>query len=196
MPTIQSMNSYTLTNAMTRATFSIELALLGFLRREPMHGYAIHQQLADLAGLGPVWQIKLGRLYALLGKLEEAGHITATTVPQENKPPRKLFHLTDAGRQAFLAWVAQPVQHGRSLRLEFLVKLYFARQEGADVAARLLAAQRRQCRGWLAAEQEIVNEEMANGRRYNLLVHQFRSGQIQAMLDWLELCEEAPAHED
>lgn len=168
---------------------SLELALLGFLRQQPKHGYAIHQELSDPAGLGPVWQIKLSQLYALLGKLEEAGYVTTTTEPQENKPPRKLFHLTETGAAAFRDWQQSPVGHGRSLRLEFLVKLYFARLEGAEATARLLAAQRAQCAEWLANEQEIVAEERGNGRRYGRLVHQFRLGQIQAMLAWLDQCE-------
>jgi DNA-binding PadR family transcriptional regulator len=176
---------------MRQSSFSLEIALLGFLHQDPKHGYAIHQELTDPAGLGPVWQIKLSRLYALLGKLEEAEYITATTEPQDNKPPRKIFHLTDEGRDAFLAWLQSPVKHGRSLRLEFLVKLYFARFEGPQLTAHLLAAQRQQCRRWLAAEQENINEETTSGRRYGRLVHQFRSGQIQAMLAWLDHCEES-----
>ena len=175
---------------MRRSALSVELALLGFLRREPKHGYALHQELSDPTGLGSVWQIKLGRLYALLGKLEEAGYIRAVTELQENKPSRKIFHLTDEGESAFLSWVQSPVRHGRSLRLEFLVKLYFARFEGAGVAALLLAAQREQCRDWAEAEQEIIDEENESGRRYSRLVHQFRLGQIQAMLTWLDRCEE------
>lgn len=172
----------------TRA-LSIELGLLGFLRRGPAHGYALHQTLADPAGLGTVWRIKLSQLYALLGKLEEAGYVTASLEPQENKPPRKVFALTEDGACAFLAWVRRPVGHGRALRLEFLVKLYFARQEGAAVAEQLLAAQRRECDGWLAAEQARVDAETAGGRQYSTLVHQFRQGQIEAMLNWLDQCE-------
>lgn len=175
---------------MKQSSLSTRLALLGFMRDGPKHGYAIHQELSRPAGLGPVWQIKLSMLYALLGKLEAAGYLTTSTEPQENKPPRKLFHLTEAGEKAFLSWVASPVKNGRSLRLEFLVKLYFARLEGAAVAARLSAAQKRECDAWLAAEQEMVDEERANNRRYSRLVHQFRRGQIQAMLAWLDECAE------
>ncbi len=171
-------------------SLSLELALLGFLRQQPKHGYAIHQELADPAGLGPVWQIKLSQLYALLRKLEDAGFVTTTTEPQENKPPRKLFHLTETGAAAFGDWQKSPVRHGRSLRLEFLVKLYFARLDGAAATAHLLAAQRAQCAEWLANEQEIVAEERGNGRRYGRLVHQFRLGQIEAMLTWLDSCEQ------
>jgi DNA-binding PadR family transcriptional regulator len=140
--------------------------------------------------------MKLGQLYALLGKLEAAGFVTVTSEPQPSRPPRKLFQLTEQGEAAFLSWVQCPVGHGRSLRLEFLVKLYFARLEGEGVAASLLALQRRECREWLAAEQEIANEEIAHGRRYNHLVHQFRLGQVRAMLEWLDHCAEVLAHEE
>ncbi len=172
-----------------RSTLTLDIALLGFLRREPMHGYALHQALSDPAGLGSVWGIKLSRMYALLGKLEDAGYLTAEIEPQENRPPRKIFHLTDQGDGAFRDWLASPVRHGRSLRLEFLVKLYFVRFEGPDAAARLLAAQREQCRAWLEAEQEITEAETAAGRPYSRLVHRFRTGQIEAMLAWLDQCE-------
>jgi PadR family transcriptional regulator, regulatory protein AphA len=175
---------------MRHSLLALEIALLGFLQQGPKHGYAIHQELSGSTGLGAVWQIKLSQLYALLGKLETAGYVTATTAPQQNKPPRKIFHLTEAGQEAFLAWLQTPVQHGRSLRLEFLVKLYFARLEGTAVAEKLLADQRALCHEWLATEQEIVAVEIANGRRYGRLVHQFRSGQLQAMLNWLDLCAE------
>lgn len=174
---------------MRQASLSIEHALLGFLRQEPKHGYAIHQQLCDANSIGSVWRLPLSQLYALLGKLENAGYLTTTTEPQENKPPRKLFHLTDQGEAAFLTWVQEPVYHGRSLRLEFLVKLYFARREGAGMATSLLAAQREKCQEWLVTEQAMLDREIAGGREYGRLVHQFRLGQIQAMLTWLAQCE-------
>jgi PadR family transcriptional regulator AphA len=180
---------------MSQSTPTTELALLGFLNREPMHGYAIHQQLADPQGLGPVWQVKQSLLYAMLGKLEDAGYITAVSEAQDNKPPRKVFHLTEEGEKVYLGWLGSPVQNGRSLRLEFLVKLYFARREGANFTARLMTAQRAQCHAWLAAERAIIDKEKACGRQYSCLVHQFRLGQIQAMIDWLDQCEEEKFHE-
>jgi PadR family transcriptional regulator, regulatory protein AphA len=175
---------------MKQASLTVEHALLGFLRQGAQHGYAIHKALADPAGLGPVWQIKRSQLYALLNKLEEAGYVTTSIEPQTNKPARKLFHLTPAGETAFLDWVQSPVKHGRFLRLEFLVKLYFARQEGAIVTGHLLAAQQAQGQAWLAAAEDRVVAEKENGRQYGRLVHQFRLGQIQAMLAWLQQCEE------
>ncbi len=180
---------------MNQAVTLTEQALLGFLHQAPLHGYAIHQRLSDPAGLGPVWQIKLSQLYAQLTKLEAAGLISAEIEPQHNKPPRKVYQLTDAGRRTFLTWIEQPVAHGRALRLEFLVKLYFARQVDAEVATRLLSAQKLACEAWLAEEQAHVAEEGNLGRDYSQLVHQFRLGQIEAMLTWLDQCDERISHE-
>jgi DNA-binding PadR family transcriptional regulator len=174
---------------MVRLPLTTEHALLGFLRQEPIHGYEIYQRLSDPAGLGLVWRLKQSQLYALLAKLEERGYITATLEPQQARPPRKVFQLTQAGRDAFLDWVQTPVAHGRQLRLDFLAKLYFARRETPKVAAQLIERQRATCRQWLA-EQQSQAEEVRDSQPYDWLVHQFRLGQIQAMLDWLDTCEE------
>jgi DNA-binding PadR family transcriptional regulator len=158
---------------MLRVPFTIEYALLGFLRHGPLHGYEIHRQLSDPAGLGLVWRLKQSQLYALLSKLEDAGYVTAAVEPQAARPPRKVFELTRSGREAFLDWVHSPVLHGREVRLHFLTKLYFAQREGREVAARLIEGQRAVCRGWLAV--------------------QFRVAQIEAMLGWLDECQQAIA---
>lgn len=178
---------------MKAASLTIEHALLGFLRRQPQHGYAIYQQLSDPAGLGPVWRLKLSHLYALLHKLEEAAYVTSALEPQETRPSRKVFHRTPAGEAAYVDWVQSPVTNGRSLRLEFLVKLYFARREGTEVASRLVTAQRARVQAWLAdAERRVA--QAPDDHTYGRLVGQFRQGQIEAMLAWLTDCE-ATFHE-
>jgi DNA-binding PadR family transcriptional regulator len=171
---------------MTAQPLTIEHALLGFVRQGAAHGYAIYQALSDPAGLGLVWNLKQSQLYALLGKLEDAGYLVAEVEKQESRPSRKLYSLTSAGENAFLAWLSQPVEHGRHLRLEFLAKLYFARIEGREAALALVEKQRHVCQRWLAAQQAQANA--AGARPYDRLVHQFRQGQIEAMLAWLDHC--------
>jgi DNA-binding PadR family transcriptional regulator len=155
-----------------------------------MYGYEIHQRLSDPAGLGLVWRLKQSQLYALLSKLEGKGYVTTQLEPQDNRPPRKIFHLTEAGHEAFLAWVQSPVEQGRKLRLDFLAKLYFARREGSDVTQQLLQQQRLACQAWLD-EQHSQAEALEKTRPYDWLVHQFRIGQIGAMLAWLDTCQQA-----
>ena len=175
---------------MVRLPLTIEYALLGFLRHGPWHGYEIHRQLSDPAGLGLVWRLKQSQLYALLAKLEDAGYVTAAVEPQEARPPRKVFELTRLGREAFLDWVHSPVPHGREVRLHFLAKLYFAWREGAEVTIRLIEQQRAACQDWLAAHQ-ATSHALPDSPAYAWLVHQFRVAQIEAMLAWLNGCQQA-----
>jgi len=177
---------------MVSSPLTTEHALLGFLYQEPTHGYEIHRRLSDPEGLGLVWNLKQNQLYALLGKLERQGYVITELELQDNRPPRKIFQLTDAGREAFLTWVRSPVQHGRKLRLDFLAKLYFARREGEEATRKLIEQQRVACRDWLAQEQTQA-EHLRDSRPYDWLVHKFRMGQIQAMLTWLDTCQDALA---
>ena len=177
---------------MIRLPLTIEYALLGFMRQHPVHGYELHQQLSDPAGLGLVWRLKQSQLYALLGKLEEEGYVTATLKPQETRPTRRVFRLTKSGRDAYLDWVKSPVLHGREIRQEFLAKLYFARQEGPDLVAQLVERQREASQDWLAAQRAHA-KKIHDTQPYEWLVCQFRIGQIEAMLAWLDTCEQARA---
>jgi DNA-binding PadR family transcriptional regulator len=177
---------------MVRVPFTTELALLGFLSEKPMHGYEIHQRMSDPEGLGRVWQIKQSQLYALLGKLEGDGYLTTELQSQEARPPRKVFHLTELGAQVFEDWVHGPVKHGRDVRIDFLVKLYFLRREGAQAIGALISAQRQECLSWLDYETEsgFPPEALPS---YGWFVSQFRTHQIMSTLAWLDQCSTALA---
>jgi PadR family transcriptional regulator AphA len=171
---------------------TIEYALLGLLRQQPRHGYEIYHQLADPTGLSLVWRLKQSQLYALLAKLEGKGYVTQTLEPQDARPPRKVFELTDLGCQAFLDWVQSPVGRGRGFRLDFLAKLYFAQREGSPVVVKLLDRQQAASQAWLA-EQQAQAEGLSDTHPFDWLVHQFRISQTKAMLDWLDTCRETLA---
>ncbi len=170
---------------MKQSTLTIEQALLGFLRHQPRHGYEIYQELSDPNGLWLTWRMKQSQLYALLNKLEEEGLIRATLQLQDARPPRKVFQLTETGLATFLTWVNRPVAQPRQMRLEFLVKFYFARREGDTVALRLLEQQRALCQEWLT-KQEAQAQAVADPQAYPWLVNQFRVSQIEAVIAWLE----------
>ncbi len=173
---------------MVKLPLAIEYALLGFLRERPLHAYEIHQTLLRPEALGLVWHLKQSLVYVMLERLEEAGYLTTTLEPQNSRPPRKLLHLTNSGRAAFERWLITPVGHGREFRLEFLAKLFFAKQDDPVVVASLLATQRVACQGWLG-DLRVQADRLENERDYDWLVLQFRIGQIEAILNWLDTCE-------
>ena len=172
---------------MIKQPLTIEYALLGFLRQQPMHAYEIHQTLLRAEALGLVWHIKQSLVYVMLERLEAEGYITASIEPQGSRPPRRILALTPDGQEAFVQWLRTPVAHGRDFRLEFLAKLYFARQDDPANTAALIATQQQACRDWLA-ELRMQADALSAVRDYDWLVMQFRIGQIEAIVGWLDIC--------
>jgi PadR family transcriptional regulator AphA len=172
---------------MIKTPLTIEHALLGFLRQRPMHAYEIHQTLLRAEALGLVWHLKQSLVYLMLDRLEEAGHISVTLEPQGSRPPRKILHLTSGGREEFARWLVAPVAHGRDFRLEFLAKLYFASQNNPANAATLIATQQLACRDWLV-DLRAQADALSDVHDYDWLVVQFRIGQIEAIMAWLDIC--------
>lgn len=158
-----------------------------------MHGYEIYQLLSTSSGLWQVWRMKQSLLYAMLTRLEGEGYLNTTLQPQEARPPRKIYSLSESGQAAFLRWLNSPVTHGRQMRLEFLAKLYFAHRQGTDVADNLLEQQMLACQAWLAEmrEQGQTKRNLQNISYFSYTVQQFRVAQIESFLTWLSVCREA-----
>ncbi len=152
---------------------------------QPRHGYELHQEFGR--ELGRVWQIGLSQLYAQLKQLEEAGLVEAQVEPQPDRPARKVYHLTPDGRDVFLAWVRQPTPYLRHIRVEFLARLYFFRRLALDGLADLVAAQQAVCREQVARFDQLAAEAEDAFRR---CVLEFRRGQLQAVIHWLDRCLE------
>lgn len=178
----------------TIAPLTVEYALLGLLQRQPMHGYQLYQELTRPQGLWLIWHLKQGQLYALLAKLEESSYLVSTLEPQAARPPRKIFELTEAGRAVLHQWLSSPVAQPRQMRQEFLAKLYFARRSSSTAELALLAAQRTLCRIWWV-EQQAKAAALNQAEGFAQTVAQFRLSQIEALLIWLDRCEqEAHSH--
>jgi DNA-binding PadR family transcriptional regulator len=66
-----------------------------------------------------------GSIYPALAELTDEKLVVARTVPGQAGPSKKLYHLTEAGRDAFLAQLeATEPQH--KVKSEFLVLMHFA----------------------------------------------------------------------
>ncbi len=168
---------------MVRRPLGMELALLGFFRQGPVHGYQLHQMLSDPDGLGSVWRLKQSQLYAFLSKLEQDGYIHGEVEPQEPaRPPRKIFQLTTMGQAAYEDWLKRPVKAHYLMRQEFMAKIYFARKEGQELGGLLIDAQRAACQKWL----ESLSSEAVEQGSFKWLLRQYRIGQIQAEIAWLD----------
>lgn len=78
----------------------LESLVLGVLQDEPLHGYEIAKRIKQLSATA--LSVGEGQLYPALHKLERDGYIEAEWVPQEGKPPRKVYRLTEEGNGALV----------------------------------------------------------------------------------------------
>ena len=121
-------------------TLSPEFALLGFVMAGPIHGYDLHQRF--LAELGSVWHLSQSQAYAILKRLENRGDIATRRVAQDKLPARQVLRITPQGRSRFMDWLTQGCgSNARSVRLEFLTRLYFSNLYTPENTARIYAAQ-------------------------------------------------------
>jgi len=74
----------------------LEALILSCLSAGPAHGYELSKRIRTLSQ--DVLSVAEGKLYPALHALEAEGDISAQWVPQGNKPPRKVYELTDSGR--------------------------------------------------------------------------------------------------
>lgn len=66
-----------------------------------------------------------GSIYPALAELQRDGLVTAQSVEQKKRPDKKIYRITEAGREALAAeLVATPPRH--KVRSEFLTLMYFA----------------------------------------------------------------------
>ncbi|HQF69814.1 MAG TPA: PadR family transcriptional regulator, partial [Promineifilum sp.] len=126
-----------------------------------------------------IWRMKQSRLYAMLARLEAAGLLRSDVVTQAGRPPRKLLRPTEAGASAFDRWRTQPVAQPREMRLEFMLKLYFAVRAGPEAARQLVSAQEAVCAGW-----PEMRPDPADGPFLHAVVA-YRRAHIAAIRGWL-----------
>src|SRR5258707_2752526 len=118
---------------------SPEFALLGFLIDGPSHGYDLHQRF--IVELGHVWHLSQSQAYAILKRLEQRGDINAQIVEQNKLPARQMLRITAQGRRRFNEWMEDISANSRSIRLEFLTRLYFARIYKPEKATQIYQTQ-------------------------------------------------------
>ena len=162
-----------------KTLISPEPALLGFLQEGPLHGYDLHKQVTQQ--LGPVWHLGLSQMYAILKEYETRGWLKTVAVAQNGRPARKMLKLTPAGKRAFDAWMAQSARGLREFRVDFFVRLYFARVAGRAALRTFL---KHQIQATQKERDALKNAERTS--EFSDVVRSFRVTQLETILAWLE----------
>jgi DNA-binding PadR family transcriptional regulator len=151
----------------------LELAVLGLLKEQELHGYELKKRLSETPG--QFWGVSFGSLYPALAKLEAAGAVKAVEASVSAVPPapipmtgslkgeltafrtrraavrdakgrgkaRKVYGITDEGERLFVELLASDTSSTDDGRL-FNLKLAFARHLDPEARLGLLRRRRAQ----------------------------------------------------
>lgn len=118
-----------------------------------VHGYDLSRRL-QTGSLAEIIRLEPGMLYHYLKKLDRAGLVATSVEHQVSRPDRQDHTLTPEGEAALQAWLDAPVRATRDVRLDFLVKLWFARELDPVRAVALVREQRAVIKQLLGSLQE------------------------------------------
>ncbi|MET3288985.1 UNVERIFIED_CONTAM: PadR family transcriptional regulator AphA [Brevibacillus sp. OAP136] len=128
---------------------TLSYGLLGLLARKSCSGYDLMLQLQ------PFWQAKHSQIYPLLANLEGEGYLQYTRVEQTEKPDKKMYTITQKGRDALQAWLAEPAS-APITRDELFLKTYCLWLTDAQAAIALFSHRISEYEGKLATYQDML----------------------------------------
>lgn len=99
---------------------SLPHVILTVLSSRDATGYDITKEFSH--SIGYFWKASHQQVYRELNKMAGNDQVTCQLEPQEGKPDRKVYSITDLGRQALYAWFQEPARNP-TIRDEFSAKL-------------------------------------------------------------------------
>lgn len=180
---------------------SLAHAILGWLHKEPMSGYDLKKQFDQ--GIGYFWPADQMQIYRTLDRLVEQGNVSVHEEIQHNRPNRKVYTVTEAGRAELRHWLTSP-QSLPALRDPLLIQLFFAASLSNAEIIELLEHQRAEHRNLLAYYQQKVlvpldapikpSEGVSREEMLRRQVLEYSLRREQTYLAWLEQAIERVHH--
>lgn len=173
---------------------TLKYVILGLLMRHPMSGYDITKEFQN--GLTEFWDAKHSQIYPELRKLSDEGLITYEVQISGEALEKKVYSLTDQGRQEFRAWVEEDVDTIPFQRDVFRLKLYFSDNLEPEAALRIIDAQRQLHQSKLDHLEDKVRRFFGTAPKRGTPAfgdYVVITGAImreQAYLQWLDACKD------
>lgn len=166
--------------------------VLGCLTLRPMSGYDVKQFLERT--VVHFWSESPGQIYPALRELEEEGLVEGRAEPGERGQEKRVYEITESGREALRDWLEQPAEPTRP-RYEHSLKLFFGRVAGPEASIEHLERLRRRTEETLARyrtrEEELeerAHREPNSPAPYWLVVLRGGIRYSEMVLEW---CDES-----
>jgi len=146
----------------------VKTVCLGMLTDGEASGYDLKKYFES--SFGHFFAAGFGSIYPALASLAEKELVSCRCVPQDGKPDRKVYRITEAGRQRLLAELDKP-NPSHKIRSEFLATLCFAHLMDADQVRTVLANRVAEIEEYEKLFEEFEHEcmkETPNGMHFTL----------------------------
>ena len=161
---------------------------LAILANQPTHGYEL-LQIYERMFADVLPSLNAGQIYTTLSRLERDGLVHHQSVEQENKPDKRVYHLSDLGQQVLQEWLNESVS-GTRIKDTFYLKLISAKLTGFKSPTELIMNQRQSYLqalhdlNLLSLQPEITRDPAKQVLIQGAVLH------LKADLEWLTYCEE------
>jgi PadR family transcriptional regulator, regulatory protein AphA len=156
---------------------SIRYVILGFLSETPLTGYDLKKKFSGSELFH--WSGNNNQIYRTLVELHEEGLVTIEVQYQENKPPRKVYTITDSGLATLREWI-RSLPELPQFRSALLTRLAWAEQVAPQELAVMLAQYEEALRDHLV----MLREAARRSRRAALEQHFIDVYELE--LQWLQ----------
>lgn len=165
---------------------SLPHAILGFLTFGPITGYDLKIQCFD-ESVAHFWPADQAQIYRTLDKLADQGYVASHLEIQADRPNRKVYRITEAGRAELSRWLVAP-QPLPVHREPFLIQLFFAAELPNSAIIGLLE-QQLEAHAALLKRYQAIEIPGAPGRSRDSVLQTFTRDlgikMEQAYIDWL-----------
>jgi DNA-binding PadR family transcriptional regulator len=173
---------------MATTNSALELAILGLLKEQDLHGYELRRRLGEL--LGPIGRLSFGTLYPALNRLETNGAVTVVKVTESRTGlttarGRKVYGITKAGQELFDELLSASAASGEDDK-SFALRLAFARYLSSEARLRLLHRRREQLAERLEETRDTVKARKGRLDDYGSSLMEHRIEMTQNDLAWLD----------
>jgi DNA-binding PadR family transcriptional regulator len=165
---------------------SVRHAILALLFQQPMYGYELGKRLPPALQVDR--DIKPGQIANTLVRMEEAGWIEHR-MEEGDGPDRKVYNLTEAGREELRAWYLTPEVRDYRMGDSFYIKLALGLLGGPVPVEPILKEQRRKLYQELHDANEIRRNAGSAKASPWLLLLENAIAHLEADLRLIDMCE-------
>jgi PadR family transcriptional regulator AphA len=102
----------------------LKYVLLGGLSYRPLSGYEL--KLFVDTSAGHFWHAQTSQIYRTLAQLEKDGLLKSEIKEQQERPDRRIYHLTPEGLADLRQWLAEPMTEIAQTKDALLIRMFFA----------------------------------------------------------------------